>query len=214
MDQIHKKWLGTKLGEHCVTHLINHRFDAHLVQTPQAAVNLILDWTAPFERFGFGGSDTINALGIKERLKDMGKRIFDHNEEGLSFETSLEYRKKQSNCDCFLCSANALSQTGEIVNMDGIGNRINAMTFGPKKVIIVAGINKVTQDLDSAIRRIREVAAPMRAKSLGADTPCALTGRCADCNAPMRICNITSILHRKPMLTDISIIVVNEEMGY
>lgn len=214
MNQMDKKWLGGKLGEHCVTHLINHRFDAHFVQTPQAALNLVMEWTEPFERFGFGGSDTINALGIKTILKEKGKRLFDHNDEELSSETSLEYRKKQSSCDCFLCSANAISQTGEIVNMDGIGNRTNAMTFGPRKVIIVAGINKVTQDLDSALRRIREVAAPMRAKSLGMDTPCALTGRCTDCNVPMRICNITAILHRKPMMTDISVIIVNEPMGY
>jgi hypothetical protein len=175
---------------------------------------MILGMVEPLDRIGFGGSDTIESLGIKEILKANGKRLYDHNEPGLPFETSLDYRKKQSTCDGFLCSANALSLTGEIVNVDGIGNRTNAMTFGPGKVIIVAGVNKIAADLESAIRRIREVAAPMRAKSLGVDTPCALTGRCTDCNAPMRICNITSILHRKPMMTDISVIIINESLGY
>ena len=214
MTQDYKKWLGEKIGQSCVTHLINHRFDAHFVNSHQSAVNLILDWVKDFDRFGFGGSNTIQSLGIKDILLDMKKRVFDHNEEGLSFEQSLEYRKKQSGCDCFLCSANALSQTGEIVNVDGIGNRTNAMCFGPKKVIIVAGINKVCPTLEAAIQRVREVAAPMRAKSLGVETPCAVTGHCTDCNSPMRICNITAILHRKPMMTDISVIVVNEELGY
>lgn len=214
MKDVYKTWLGEKIGENCVTHLIKHRFDAHFVENSPAAVGLIMKWTQPYERFGFGGSDTIGSLGVKETLRGMGKRIYDHNEEGLPFETSLEYRKKQGQCDCFMCSANAISQTGEIVNVDGIGNRTNAMTFGPSKVIIVAGVNKITPDLDSAIRRIREVAAPMRAKSLGMETPCAVTGHCTDCNAPMRICNITAILHRKPMMTDISVIIINEELGY
>ncbi|GAB6097340.1 lactate utilization protein [Desulfatiferula olefinivorans] len=214
MNNAQDKWLGGKLAEHCVTQLIKHRFDAHLVQTPQAAVQMILGMIEPFDRIGFGGSDTIRSLGIQDLLKDKGKRLFDHNEPGLPFETSLDYRKKQASCDCFLCSANALSLTGEIVNVDGVGNRTNAMTFGPGKVIIVAGVNKITADLESAVRRVREVAAPMRAKSLGVDTPCALTGRCTDCNAPMRICNVTSILHRKPMMTDISVLVINETLGY
>ena len=116
--------------------------------------------------------------------------------------------------DCFLCSANAISVTGEVINVDGIGNRTNGMTFGPKKVFIVAGMNKVTADLESGLKRIREVAAPMRAKSLGMETPCAETGLCGDCNAPQRICRVTVILHRKPMLTDISVILIKEALGF
>ena len=106
------------------------------------------------------------------------------------------------------------SATGEIVNVDGIGNRTNAMTFGTKKVIIVAGMNKVTSDLDSALKRVREVAAPMRAKSLNRKTPCAESGYCSDCRSPQRICRITAILHRKPMLTDISVVLVGQSMGF
>jgi len=104
--------------------------------------------------------------------------------------------------------------SGEIVNVDGAGNRNNAMSFGCPKVVIVAGTNKITRDLESAIRRVRDVAGPMRAKSLNRETPCAETGICTDCNSPQRICNITTILHRKPMMTDISVILINEELGY
>ena len=214
MDQSPKKWLGTKHGEICVANLIKHRFDAHFVQTPHDATDKILDLSSSCERFGFGGSATINTLGIKDILKAQGKTLLDHNETGLSAETSQEYRREQSRCDCFMCSANALSLSGEIVNMDGIGNRTNAMTFGPQKVIVVAGVNKITPDLESAIRRIREIAAPMRAKSMGVDTPCAVTGKCVDCNSPMRICTILSVLHRKPLLTDISVIIINDDMGF
>jgi hypothetical protein len=125
-----------------------------------------------------------------------------------------DIRLRQGRCDCFLCSANAVSLTGEIVNVDGIGNRVAAMAFGPKKVIVVAGMNKVRPTLESALARVREIAAPMRAKSLGMQTPCAETGLCADCNAPQRICRITTILHRRPMATEVMVMLVAEELGF
>ncbi len=209
-----EKWLGEKQAGICVSQLIKHRFDAHFVQNRRLAMDLIVQMVSSFETFGFGGSITLDQLGVKDVLRDMGKTLYDHNQEDLPMETRLEYRKKQGSCDCFMASANALTLSGEIVNIDGIGNRINAMTFGPTKVILVAGVNKITADVESAIRRIKDVAAPMRAKSLNADTPCALTGRCTDCNSPMRICSVTSILHRKPILTDMSVIVVNEALGF
>ena len=94
------------------------------------------------------------------------------------------------------------------------GNRTSAMAFGPKHVVVVAGMNKVTHDTESAIRRVKEIAGPMRARSLNMDTPCAKTGRCSDCNVPQRICRITTILHRKPMMTDVSVILINEALGF
>ena len=96
----------------------------------------------------------------------------------------------------------------------GFGFDSHEVVSGPGKVVIVAGMNKVTVDLDSAIKRVHEVAAPMRAKSLNMDTPCAKTGICVDCNAESRICNITTILHRKPMLTDITVVLINQSLGY
>ena len=166
------------------------------------------------ETFGFAGSDTTRGIGLIEELKKKGKTVYDHWQKGLSREQDLEIRKKQVLSDCFLCSANAISVTGEVINVDGIGNRTNGMTFGPKKVFIVAGMNKVTADLESGLKRISEVAAPMRAKSLSMETPCAETGLCSDCNAPQRICRATVILHRKPVLTDISVILIKEALGF
>jgi len=214
MDSEYKTWLWGKLGERCVKNLKKHGFDAHFAPAVDPARKIIHDLTAGYDSFGFGGSDTTRSLGILDDLKAQGKTVFDHLEQSLSFEEAFGIRKEQMRCGCFFCSANAVSVTGEVVNVDGIGNRTNSMTFGPKKVIIVAGMNKVTMDLESAIRRVHDVAGPMRAKSLGMDTPCAETGVCNDCNAPQRICNITVILHRKPMLTDISVILINEALGY
>ena len=214
MDNKYQSWLWEKLAETCIKNLKKNGFDAHFVSTADEARSLALDMISGYETFGFGGSDTTRAVGILDEVKARGKTIYDHWQEGLSREQDLETRLMQGRCDCFLCSANAISASGEIVNVDGIGNRTNAMTFGTRKVMIVAGMNKVRPDLQSALKRVQEVAGPMRAKSLGMDTPCAKTGICNDCNAPQRICRVTTILHRKPMMTDISVILVNQSLGF
>jgi hypothetical protein len=207
------QWLGEKLGKRCVANLRKHGFDAEFFSDKDTACAAIVQQAAPFQRVGFGGSDTTRSLGLVQALAQQGKTVYDHWQD-LDPQADLEIRLAQGRCDCFFCSANAVSATGEIVNVDGIGNRNNAMSFGPKKVVIVAGINKVVPDLEAALRRVREVAAPMRAKSLGMATPCAETGLCSDCNVAQRICRITTILHRKPMLTDISVILINESIGF
>lgn len=214
MESDYRNWLWEKWAERCVKNLIKNEFDARFVPDIPTAVDMIMELLAPFESFGFGGSDTTRSLGIIEKLKAAGKIVHDHWQADLSKAQDLSIRLDQGRCDCFLCSANAISATGEIVNVDGIGNRTNAMTFGTKKVIIVAGMNKVTPDLDSALKRVRDVAAPMRAKSLNMKTPCAESGRCSDCRSPQRICRITAILHRKPMLTDISIVLIGQSLGF
>ncbi len=189
-------------------------FDAYFTPDTKSARTRALDIAADCETFGFGGSSTTRALGIVEALKKSGKTLYDHWVPGLTKAEEMEIRLAQGRCDCFFCSANAVAETGEIVNVDGIGNRSAAMTFGPGKVIIIAGMNKVVPDLDSAFARIREKAAPMRARSLETQTPCAETGICSDCLSPHRICNITTILHYKPMLTRVAVILVNQAMGF
>ena len=214
MDKTYQSWLWEKLGEKCVTAFKKHGFDAHFVPSVEESRKLILQMVSGYETFGFAGSETTRSLGLLEELTSMGKTVYDHWQKGVSKEDDLEIRLQQGRCDCFFCSANAISATGEVVNVDGVGNRTNGMTFGPKKVIIVAGMNKVRVDLDSALKRVWEVAGPMRAKSLNMETPCAETGVCSDCNSPQRICRVTTILHRKPMLTDISIVLVNQNLGF
>ncbi len=207
-------WLWEKWAEKCVKNLKEHGFDAYFMVTAEDARKHVLDMVSGYESYGFGGSETTRSLGLVDDLKAKGRIVYDHWQEGLTPEEDLDYRLKMGRCDCFFCSANAVALTGEVINVDGVGNRTNAMIFGPKKVIIIAGMNKVTPDLESALNRVREVAGPMRAKSLGMDTPCAKTGICNDCNSPQRICRITTILHRKPLMTDISVVLVNQVLGF
>ena len=209
-----RRWLLEERAHRCVGRLNRHRFDARFFEERGLFLAEIKGVIKEAKTVGFGGSATLRSLGLAEMADVMGKEVLDHGHEGLSFEESLAARRGQQRCDLFFTSANALSETGEIVNVDGIGNRTNAMCFGPKRVVVVAGFNKIAPDLSRALERVRQVAGPMRAKSLGVDTPCAQTGVCSDCNAPMRICNITTVLHRKPMLTDVSVFVVGEELGY
>jgi hypothetical protein len=116
--------------------------------------------------------------------------------------------------DLFLSSVNAITMDGELVNIDGMGNRVNATNFGPKKVILVAGYNKIVEDVQEAIKRIKNVTAPMNARRLNLEVPCAKLGKCADCNSPNRMCRIVVILEWKPTWTDMLVILVGEELGY
>ncbi len=198
----------------CINNLSKNGFDTHFVEDVYEAKSLLFEMSKPYLTFGIGGSDTVRSIGIVQQLKDAGKIVYDHWIEGLTKEQDLELRLMQGRCDCFLCSANAITVSGELVNVDGIGNRVSAMCFGPKKVIVVAGINKIVPDISSAIKRIKEIAAPLRAKSLGLSTPCVKTGKCTECDSPQRICRITTIIHKKPVLTDLSVIIVNKQLGY
>ncbi len=209
-----QEWLWEQRGRQCAEKLRKNGFDAHWTPDLETARNQILSMIARHNSFGFGGSDTVRRLGIIEHLKLSGKTVFDHWQQDLTPQESLSIRRSQLTCDCFFCSANAISLSGEIVNVDGAGNRTSAMGFGPAQVIIVAGMNKVADDLNSALRRVREVAAPLRAKSLNMKTPCAETGLCSDCHSPQRICRITTILHRQPVLTATSVFLINQALGY
>jgi len=214
MQANQKAWIGRKRAQAAVAKLESHGFDAHFYEDTQAASTAVLEMVASCETFGFGGSDTTRELGLTAALREKGKTVYDHWMTGISAAKDLELRLAQGRCDCFFCSANAIAMTGEIVNVDGVGNRTNAMTFGPRKVMIVAGVNKLAADLHAALKRVRETAAPMRARSLKMETPCAKTGVCSDCNTPQRICRVTTILHRRPMLTDISVVLINTSLGF
>lgn len=194
--------------------LKKHGFDARFFTSREDATAHIMEMAMDCKTVGIAGTHTVRALGIVPMLEKAGKIVYDHWKASPGTPEELECRKNQMVSDIFLASANAITMTGEIVNRDGCGNRINSMTFGPGKVVLVVGTNKIVPELDSAIGRIEEVAGPIRAMSLGKRTPCVQTGHCMDCDSPERICRITSIIHRQPMLTQITVIILDEELGY
>jgi len=194
--------------------LKDNEFLAFYFPKAEEARRFVVDSIPPGAQVGIGGSETVRSIGLVPLLKEKGASVLDHWDTTLSFEQVLAIRRKHLTCDVFLSSVNALTEQGELVSRDGIGNRICAMTYGPGKVFLLVGVQKIVENLDAAFRRIREIAAPRRAQSLGLDLPCAHGAGCVDCSDPYRICRATTILHRRPSLSDITVILIGEELGY
>jgi hypothetical protein len=209
-----KQWWVEERAKKAVEKLVAHEFKATYAKTKEEAVQELWNHITPKQKIGVGGSVTIRELGILEKLEAKGHTIYDHWKPGLSAESALEMRRLQMTSDLYLSSANAVTLNGELVNIDGIGNRVNSINFGPGKVILVAGYNKIVEDIQEGIERIKNVSAPLNARRLSIDVPCAKVGKCVDCNSPNRICRVLVIHERKPSWTDILIILVGEELGY
>lgn len=208
-------WHNEKVISKTVRSLEDNFFTAKAFKSRDELVEHVLENIQKDMKVGLGGSVTVRSLGLLEKIKEKGAiLLLDHWREGLTPEEVAAIRIQQLTSDLFLTSANAITENGEIVNIDGIGNRINAMTYGPKKVFIIAGINKIVPDINYAIERIKRIAAPMNAKRLNLPLPCAETGYCHDCKSEKRICRILSVMMKKPGQTDISVFIVNEELGY
>jgi len=213
MDEI-RRWFFEVRADETIKNLIKHEFEAIKVSDRLSAVDEIIKRIPPTKTVGVGGSVTLREIGIIDKLQEQGNVIYDHWKQRLSEEDSLRIRKMQQSSDVFLTSANAVTLNGEIVSIDGFGNRISSMMFGPKEVMIVAGYNKIVQDIPEAMNRIKTLAAPMSAKRFGADTPCARFGKCMDCDSPQRICRGTLIMERRPFATPTLVVIVMEDLGY
>lgn len=209
-----KEWWVEEMAKKTIEKLEAHEFKTLYVKTKEEATKEIWKYITPNTRVGAGGSVTIRELGILDQLKARGNIVYDVWNTPLPQEESFQIRKNQMTSDLFLSSVNAVTMNGELVNIDGMGNRVNATNFGPQKVILVAGYNKIVGDIQDAIKRIKNVAAPMNARRLNLDVPCVKLGKCVDCNSPNRICRIVVIHEWKPTWTDILVILVREELGY
>ncbi len=209
-----KIWHNEVIGNKTVTALQRNNFNAYYVANKEECIERIMAMIKLDDTVGVGGSWTLTQIGLPDMLEERGNTVYNHNKPNLSPETVLDYRHKQLACDVFLTGSNSITTDGKLVNTDGIGNRVAAMFFGPKKVIIVAGINKIVKNVAEAEERIQAFAAPINNKRLGYSNPCARTGHCMDCSSPQRTCNITTIIHRKPFLTDIHIFIIGENFGF
>lgn len=208
------KWLKEQRAKKAVEALKKNAFEAKYINDEKDTCTEILKLIPKGATIGIGGSMTMRQIGVLDILEERGNVIYDHWKPGLSPEDVLKIRKAHLTCDVFLTSTNAVTLEGVLVNTDGAGNRAGAMMFGPGKVIVVAGANKVVDDLDSAFRRIKEVATPQVVKDLDLEVPCSVTGFCSDCSSPMRACRATVILERKPFFSDIHILIVGKDLGF
>lgn len=193
--------------------LAKREFDARFLPSREEAVRAVLEAVPAEDAVGCGGSWTVRQIGLLDALRERGSRVLVH-EPDMDFAEATRVRKEALQCPVYLSSSNAITMRGELVNTDGMGNRVAGMSYGPGMVIVVAGYNKLVPDLDAAFERIREVAAPVNAMRYGADVPCVEKGRCYDCAAPASICRITTIIRQRPIMTDFKVFLVGESLGF
>jgi len=195
-------------------------FDVWYVKNQREAAQIfgdeILSKIKP-ETVSWGDSVTLHTLGIISKLQQtQNVELIDPFGEHLSWKEQINNRKRALLSDMFLTGTNAITTKGQLVNLDMIGNRIAGIAFGPKKVVIFAGINKIVENIDAAINRIKTTAAPMNAQRHKDElkTPCQLTGECVDCNSPQRICNTWQITEKSYPVSRIKIVLINEQLGF
>lgn len=167
------------------------------------------------ETVSWGDSETMKATGVLNELqKNPELSVIDSFAPGMSRKQKIYWRRQALLTDLFLTGSNALTQKGQLVNLDMIGNRVGGITFGPKHVVLFIGINKITANLEEAMHRVRTIAAPRNAiRHEGFRTPCHKTGVCMDCNSPDRICNVWTITEKSYPAGRIKVILIGEELG-
>ena len=202
------------LADTVIKNLQKRQIEGYYCPTCEEAVNLANDIVTSNSTVSFGGSMTLSECGMMDALTARkGITLYDRNTAKTPEDVTDIYQKAFS-VDYFFMSSNAISATGELVNIDGTGNRVAALIYGPKNVIILAGMNKVTPDLASAMTRAKNTAAAPNAIRLSRQTPCAVTGVCHDCQSPDCICTNTVITRRSRDAGRIKVILIGENLGY
>lgn len=189
--------------------LENRGFRAHVFATGAEAADYLAQ-TLHNTCIGIGGSVTIDEIGVYDRLSADNDVIWRWK------KPTPDSRERGAAAETFLCSANGVSETGEIVNIDGYGNRVAPTIYGPQRVFLVVGRNKIAPDLNGAIDRARNIAAPLNARRLNRHTPCAVgEPRCHDCRSPEKICGVMTVFFMPPTsIKEFHVLLVNEDLGY
>lgn len=194
--------------------LQKNNMTAYIADTKEDAVKLICELIPDSATVGVGGSVTLGELDIITLLRQAPYNFLDRYDPSLSKEQAVEVMRKTLLADVFITSTNAVTENGELYNVDGNGNRVAAMIFGPASVVIVAGYNKIVADLDEAERRVKSIAAPANCVRLGIDNPCTVNGSCMNCHKDGRICADTVIMGMQRTKGRIKVILVGQELGY
>ena len=202
-----------KRGEILVKNLKARHFDAWYCDTKEEALAKALELIPEGSTVGWGGALSAQQIGLMDALNKGNYAAIDRDRCATPEEKAQAARESMF-ADFFLTGANALSLDGQMVNIDGAGNRVSAIIFGPKNVLVIAGMNKVMDDLDAAVNRARTVAAPMNKQRFDPNTPCAVTGSCADCKVEGCICNHIVITRHCRPVGRIKFILVGEPLGF
>jgi L-lactate utilization protein LutB len=203
-----------KLAERMVKNLSRRNMESFYCATGEEAAIKVSELIADGSTVTWGGTATVRDLGIPEMLKSRGTlEVLDRDTAETPEEKEAMYLRAFT-ADVYLTSANAISEDGVIVNIDGNGNRVAAISWGPKKVIFVIGLNKVAQTVEAALARARSTASPVNAQRFGIDTPCRTDGTCHNCNSPESICSYVHLLRNSRNKGRHVVVLVGEDLGY
>ncbi len=195
-----------------------NNFDVFLAGNSDEAKKVVLEEIIPKigpKSVSWGGSITFTATGLYHVLKDYHEfKVLDTYDKNISADEMLERRRQALLVDLFITGTNAVTETGNLVNLDMIGNRVAALTFGPRHVIVLVGRNKIVSDIEEAMFRIINYAAPVNTMRLDKKTPCSKTSECEDCNSPDRICNNWTITEKSFPKGRIKVVLINESLGF
>lgn len=208
----HRKFVEDQRLERTKAALLKNRMEAYIVQTAAEVAPLVESLVEPGSVVSNGGSATFGQCGLYDLFRGGNYEYLDR--DAAPPEEKPDIARRAFLADWYIASANAVAETGEIVQMDGNGNRVAAICFGPKNVILIAGRNKIAPDLAAARARVQQTASPANNHRFSSANPCATTGKCVDCAAPGRICSQELILHQQLNAGRIRVILVNEDLGF
>jgi len=208
------EWLNKLKVERTIKALEENNMNGYFVETKEELIKKIDELVEEGSVVSCGGSTTLFEAGVIEHLRSGKFKFLDRYEPGLSKDDIKEIYRKAFSADAYFASSNAVTEDGKLYNVDGTGNRVAAMMYGPDKVILVCGTNKIVKDVDAAIDRNRRIAAPANTIRLNRVTPCAKVGYCMDCKSKDRICNEFTLITRQHSKGRIHVIFINEELGY
>lgn len=207
-------WVTKQKIKRTIENLEKNNMEAYFVEDESALLNKINEFVKADRVVGIGGSMTLFETGVIDYLRNGKFELLDRYKEGLNAEELTELHRRNFFADSYFVSSNAVTENGELYNVDGKGNRVAAMLYGPDKVFVIVGVNKIVKDLDEAIERNRQCAAPANAKRLNKNTPCAKVGYCMDCSSEGRICNDYVVIRRQMTKGRIKVFIIGKALGY
>lgn len=202
-----------KLAQQMIKNLEQRHYEAYFCKTAEDIRNQVKELIPEGSTISWGGSMTIRDSGVTKMLKAGNYEVFDRDDVTTQ-EDKMRIYRKAFECDYYLASVNAISEDGVIINIDGNGNRVAAITWGPEHVILIVSLNKVCQDVDAAIKRARSTAAPTNMARFDFKTPCQIDGTCHDCKSKDSICNYISIQRMSHPAKRHIVILTSEDLGY
>jgi len=205
-----------KQALYLIANLKRRNIEGHYFARREEAVKWICGAVPKGSLVAFGGSVTVVETGLVDALRKMDLQLLDRYRDGVTKEEINTMREQGVSADVLIASCNAVTKDGRLVSEDGLGNRVGGMIFGPKRVILIVGMNKLVGSVEEGIRRIKDVAAPMNSVRFGVETPCSKTGFCDDANCfpPARICNQLVVIESNGVDGRLDVVLVGEQLGF